>query len=200
MDSRVQGSFASHELVQIVALVAYPVTIDLGIFCRGNPVCRTVLLFSQRTHIPLFSAAPDINTAAARAARANRTNRLQIPDAALIEEVLRQKRPGGAYIDYIVGIGIIEGDRLQTRHTGMTSSPDDAKHVGARDFAGEPNTATAQDAAFIVQRDTWTQFEKFRFTQFGIAGDRLGAPVLEKIVLHSAFTGLIADAAISGMV
>ena len=104
---RLLGARALEDLREVAPLVADPRSVDRRIFERRHALDRDVLPRVERVELPFRLAMPDLHRAAARAARADRRRRLQVPDARLVEEVARQQRADRADVDDVVGIRVV---------------------------------------------------------------------------------------------
>ena len=49
---------------------------------------------------------------------------------------------------------------------GMASAADESEHIVMCDLFHEPDTARAENTAFIIERNPWTELDTFRFFDF----------------------------------
>ena len=120
---------------------------------------RAFCFGSSALQLPLGLAVPEVDGAAARAARAHRRRRLQVPDARLVQERARQQRADRADVDDVVGVRVVRRSAPSSAGADqrVVAAVLDAERVGLRDLAREAHAARAQDAALVVEHDALGQ-------------------------------------------
>src|SRR4029078_8168230 len=94
------------DLREVAALVADPGPVDVGGLAWRDALDAGVLRGIERVQLPFGLAMPDVDRAAARAARTHRRSRLQVPHARAMDERPRQERADRTQVGDVVGIAI----------------------------------------------------------------------------------------------
>ena len=106
-EHRLLGTRAFEECSEIASDVAHPWPIDRRIFERRDALDHDISQRVNRVQLPLGLAVPQLDRAAARAARAYGRRGLQIPDARLVEKRARQKCADRTYINDVVRVHVL---------------------------------------------------------------------------------------------
>ena len=198
---RFVGAHALEDRREVAALVADPRAVHGRIFQRRDAGDGRVLRLVERLHEPLGFAVPDLHGAAARAARADRRRRLQVPDAGLVQELPRQQCADGADVDDVVRIRVFAQRAVFHRpDVRDVAAAFDAERHRLRHFVREARAAQAQDAALVVEQDAVRQVVELGRLDLRVARQRRLAVVGVVIVLQRTLAGLVADAAVHRMV
>src|SRR4029078_13709275 len=106
------------------ALVADPRAVDLRVFARRHALDADVLTWIERIQLPFRLAMPDVDRAAARAARADGRRGLQVPDAGLVQERAGEQCADRAEVDDVVRVRIgVEREILRGAHRRRLAAP-----------------------------------------------------------------------------
>ena len=115
------------------------------------------------------------------------------------QEVLVEQRTDGAQIDHVGGQVVVE--RLAGEDVDLlgAAAAEDADLAGAGDYTGEAHATRAHDAAVGVELDV-RAYVLDGLLDLLLLEPRLGAAVLEAVVLEVALAGLVADGAVQRMI
>ena len=198
---RLRGARAFEQLGEVAALVADPGAVYLRVVAGGDARDACVLAGGHRLQAPLRAPVPDVDGAAALAARADRGSRLQVPDPGAIEEGPRQQCADRAQVDDVVRV-VVPGEGAVARgaHQADVRALLDAQAVGAGHFPSEADAARAEDAALVVEHDALGQQLELGRAHLLVGRDGAFAIVAVVIVLQRALAGLVADAAVHRVV
>jgi hypothetical protein len=86
------------------------------------------------------------------------------------------------------------------RRRTVVAGRDEAKDVIVRDLFRETDAARTEDAALIIERDSWTELNIFRLLHLVLEETRILATVFNAEFLETAFAGLVADRAIERVI
>ena len=86
------------------------------------------------------------------------------------------------------------------REGRVASAVGEAEHRIVGDLVGEANAAAAHDAALVVEPDAGTDIDVLWLLDLALAEAALALAVLDAVLLEAAFTGLVADGAIEGVI
>ena len=126
---------------------------------------------------------------------------LQVPDAGLVLERLRQQRADRAEVDDVVRVRVaLERAVAGRADQRMVAARLDAEPVRKRHLAGEAHAARTHDAALVVERDALGQRVELGRPDLRVARGRRRAVVRVVVVLQHALAGLVADAAVHRVV
>ena len=113
----------------------------------------------------VLSCADD-SVAACRATGADAFGFLQEPDAHLEAKIGGSERADRANIDRVKRIIIFQILAGMRGQYGVTAAIDKSKHIVVRDFLAKTNAARAENAAFIIERNTRPEHHVFWFLHF----------------------------------
>ena len=82
----------------------------------------------------------------------------------------------------------------------MAASIGEAEHWIIGNFIGEPNAAAAHDASLVVEANARADLDVFRLFHLLLTEAGLAVAVLNAEFLERAFSSLIADRAVEGMI
>src|SRR5689334_3612863 len=91
--------------------------------------------------------------ASGRTSRAYRISRVKKPNSALETKISGGQRSDGTNIDYIPGVGIIEGAIFKSADRYMIASSKKLHLAGLSYVLEEPYTSRTQDTSLLVQYD-----------------------------------------------
>ena len=157
---------------------------------------------SSALQLPLGLAVPDVDRAAARAARADRRRRLQVPDARLVQERPRQQRADRADVDDVVRVRVA---RRSAPSSAARTSDWSPRCLMPSAFDFEISCVKRTQREHRMQRSlsstmrsdsSWNLVD----VDLRLARDRRRAVVRVVVVLQRALAGLVADAAVDRVV
>ena len=108
----------------------------------------------------------DDSVAACRTTGADAFGFLQEPDAHLKAEIGGSERADRANIDCVKRIIIFQVLAGMGGQHRVTATIDKSKHIVVRDFLAKTNAARAENAAFIIERNTRPEHHVFWFLHF----------------------------------
>ena len=82
----------------------------------------------------------------------------------------------------------------------VTASIDEPDDVVVRDLLTETNATRAENAAFVIERDSRPEHNIFRFLHFVLQKARLRSAEIDAELLQSTFAGLVANRTIERMI
>ena len=142
----------------------------------------------------------DVDVAAFAAAVADAGILLQEPDPLLEAEIARGHGPDRADVDDVQGVAVIQRFPGENRDPGGIGPVDDAELTSLGDLPGEPDTAAAENAAFLVVHHPAAEIHALALGHLVDPHAAVVQAVIHVIVLQGAFSGLVADRAVNGMV
>ena len=83
---------------------------------------------------------------------------------------------------------------------GVTAAIDETEHIVSCDFLTKANATGAEDAAFVIERDTGPDFDPLWLFDFVFQETRIGPAIFNAEFLETTLTGLIANRAIERMI
>src|SRR5438128_9653932 len=113
----------------------------------------------------VLSCADD-RVAACRATGADAFGFLQEPDTHLKAKIGGSERADRADIDCVKRIIIFQILSGMSGQHGVTAAIDKSKHVVVGDLLAKTNATRAENAAFIIERNTRPEYDVFRFLDF----------------------------------
>ena len=141
----------------------------------------------------------DRDRAARRAAGADALVLLEEPHALLIEEVLIAQRTDRAQVDNVAREFVVQGKARQNIDLFVAAAVDDHQLARAADLAAEAHAARAHHATVDEQGDGIPHVAAAAGERADV-GAALVLPMLEVIILQTAFACLVADRAVDRMI
>ena len=159
-----------------------------------------MIVFTRRLPINHVFARADDGVATSRATGANALGFFQEPDAHFETEIGRGERGYRADIDRVKRVIVFQPFAGVRGQHGVTASIDEPDDVVVRDLLTETNATRAENAAFVIERDSRPEHNIFRFLHFVLQKARLRSAEIDAELLQSTFAGLVANRTIERMI
>ena len=157
------------------------------VLARGLPIDH---ILSRANH----------SVAARRATGADALGFLQEPDTHLETKIGGGERAYRANIDGVKGIIIFQSLAGMCSQHRITAPINEPKHVFMRNFLTKANAARAENAAFVIERNTRAEHDVFRLLDLVFEKARFAPAKINAELLQPAFPSLIANRTIQRMI
>jgi hypothetical protein len=124
----------------------------------------------------------------------------QVPDAALKAKLPFGEGPNGTDVNHISGIGVVQHSARIKINDGPVSAVEDAQFIGLGNLLAKTGATSAEDTAFLIQNNMGPDDGSLFRLVFIFEESAVMLADFHVEVLEVAFTCLITDGAIQGMI